>query len=157
MKRLERGAFSPATEVAVADFLRQHTQDEDTLLVWGLSPGIYARSGLRPATKYVFHQMLLTDAPLSRRFLGLEDRRARFIERLRETPPAYIIVGVGDRNGFEPLDGVAEMARFPAFRDIVIGSYEPAKRIGNFFVYQRRVAAENLNLTSSTAVATSPF
>ena len=101
-----------ADEEQAASWLRAHTRPDDGILVWGLSPGVYALADRHPVTRFPFHKILMTDAPLSRMWPGLDERRARFMAGLRRDPPAYVLVGRGDANGFEPLDSFTSMMRF---------------------------------------------
>lgn len=125
------------TEEAAARYVREHSGPEDGVLVWGLSPGIYALSDRPPATRYVFHKLLVTDAPVSRMWPGVDGRRARFMDRLRAAPPLYVLVGRGDRNGFEPMDSYTTMMRFPDLRDFLQMGYHPETQIGRFIVLRR--------------------
>lgn len=138
LQRLGSGPFSPATEEAVATYLAAHTHPGDGILVWGLSPGIYFLADRHPVTRFPFHHLLLTDAPLSRRFGSLGARRSAFLERLRRDPPAYILVGTRDRNGFEPEDSMTQLLRFPELRAFVFSRYEEDRTIGNFRLFRRR-------------------
>ena len=134
----DRGFFSPLEQEKIARYVRRHTEEGDAILVWGLSPGVYFLSERRPVTRYPFHHLLLTEAPLSLRLPGLEERRRRFLKRLRTAPPAYILVGVMDPNGFEPLDSYTQMLRFPEFHRFVSEGYEYETRIGHFLLFRRR-------------------
>ncbi|HEX9101501.1 MAG TPA: hypothetical protein VF997_04820, partial [Polyangia bacterium] len=132
------GTFSPATEEAAARWLRDRTAPGDGILVWGLSPGIYALADRHPVTRYPFHKVLLTDAPFSRLMPGLDERRADFFRRLADDPPAVVFVGHRDRNGFEPEDSFASMMRLPELRELLRSDYAPAGEIGRFVVLRRR-------------------
>jgi len=138
-------AFRPAeyalTEERAAQYLREHSSPADGVLVWGLSPGIYALSDRPPATRYVFHKLLVTDAPVSRMWPGLDERRVRFMDRLRADPPLYVLVGRGDSNGFEPLDSYATMMRFHDLRLMLQNEYTQETNIGRFVVYRRGPAS----------------
>jgi hypothetical protein len=134
----DRGIISYAEHHAAAQYLKLHTIEEDAVLVWGLAPGIYCLADRKAATKYVFHHVLLTDAPLSRAFPGLPLRRAAFMERIRHLTPAYILIGLEDPNGFEPLDSYRQMLRYPAFRGYVSAYYERDRRIGHFLLLRKR-------------------
>ena len=132
------GTFSPATEEAAARWLDAHTAPGDGVLVWGLSPGIYALADRHPVTRYPFHKVLLTDAPFSRLMPGLEARRADFFRRLAADPPAVVLVGHGDRNGFEPQDSFASMMQLAPLRELLQSDYAPAGEIGRFVIFRRR-------------------
>ncbi len=134
---IQPGAFSMSTEEHAASWLRERTAPADGVLVWGLSPGIYALADRHPVTRFPFHKILMTDAPLSRMWPGLDERRSRFIEGLRRDPPAYVLVGRGDANGFEPLDSVSSMRRFPDLRHLLETEYAPEAELGRFLVFRR--------------------
>jgi len=132
------GGFSPAVEEQVAAYLRAHSGPDDGLLVWGLGPGIYALADRHPVTRFPFHKILMTDAPLSRSIPGLAERRADLMRRLRADPPAYILIGTNDRNGFEPETSSASLLQFAPLATFVQDGYEPETRIGRFIVARRK-------------------
>lgn len=91
-----------ADEERAAAWVQEHTAPTDGLLVWGLSPGMYALADRHPVTRFPFHKILMTDAPLSRMWPGLDRRRANLVDRLRADPPAYVLVGRGTRTASSP-------------------------------------------------------
>ena len=129
-----------ATEEDAAHYLREHSSAGDSLLVWGLSPGIYALADRPPATRYVFHKLLVTDAPVSRMWPGLDGRRVRFMETLRAAAPLYILVARNDPNGFEPLDSYTSMMRFRDLHDFISADYHLETQLGRFLVFRRGAA-----------------
>ena len=137
LRRIQQGNYSLITEAAAATYLDTHTSKADGILVWGLSPGIYALADRHPTTRFPFHKLLMTDAPLSRMWPGLEARRAQFMAGLSADPPAYILVGRGDRNGFEPEDSLTSMMRFGPFQDLILREYAKETQIGHFLVFRR--------------------
>lgn len=130
----ERGTFSPAVEAEAAAYLRAHTRASERILVWGLAPGIYALADRAPATKYPFHKILMTDAPLSRMIPGLAERRADYLARLYAQPPTYVLVGRRDENGFEPQDSFSSLAAFPELNELLHTRYHLETEIGRFVV-----------------------
>jgi hypothetical protein len=132
-----RGIISPAIEEQAAAYLRDHTQPADSILIWGLAPGVYALADRAPATKYPFHKVLMTDAPLSRMIPGLPERRADYLARLAADPPAYVLVGRRDENGFEPEDSFTSLAAFPELSRILHTEYHLETEIGRFVVLRR--------------------
>jgi 4-amino-4-deoxy-L-arabinose transferase-like glycosyltransferase len=137
LHRTQMGSYSTATEEAAAQYVRDRTAPTDGVLVWGLSPGLYALADRHPVTRFPFHKILMTDAPLSRMWPGLDDRRARFMERVRSDPPVYILVGRGDANGFEPQDSLASLRRFAELFELVSREYHVDTEIGRFLVFRR--------------------
>jgi hypothetical protein len=129
---------SPGLEEAVAAWIREHVAADEHILVWATAPGIYALADHPPATRYPFHKILLTEAPLSRMIPGLEARRAELLARLDRERPAVIVVARNDRNGFEPETSLESFVHWPELRDRVRASYDLATEIGNFMVFRRR-------------------
>jgi hypothetical protein len=83
----------------------------------------------------------MTEAPLSRAIPGLNERRRDFLARLQAERPAYILMGLRDENGWEPLDSYTEMVRFAEFDAFVRAHYTPIGEIGNFIVGRRMEAS----------------
>jgi hypothetical protein len=138
-----RGTFSPLVEEELAAYVRARTAPSDGILIWGLAPGVHALADRHPTTRFPFHKVLLTDAPLSTRIPGLAARRAELMARLRRDPPRYIVVGRGDANGFEPEDSVTSLQRFTELRDFVAGEYRLETEIGRFLVYRRGASSSS--------------
>ncbi len=134
---IQVGRYSTTDEEQAASWLREHTAPADGILVWGLSPGEYALADRHPVTRFPFHKILLTDAPLSRMWPGLSQRREAFMAQIEREQPAYILVGRGDQNGFEPLDSQTSLMRFRELRQFVQGGYETETTIGHFVVLRR--------------------
>ncbi len=137
LRAIQPGGFSMANEEHAASFLREHTAPTDGLLVWGLSPGIYALADRHPVTRFPFHKILMTEAPLSRMWPGLDARRAHLLELLERDPPAYVLVGQGDSNGFEPMDSATTLMHFRGLRSMLQERYVQVAPLGRFLVYRR--------------------
>jgi len=130
------GTFDPTAEVAIAAYVAAHSQPGDGLLVWALDPGIYALADRHPVTRFPFHRLLLTDAPLAREVPGRDDRRAELLARIAADPPAFVVLGNHDANPFEP-DSVTSLLAFPALSTIIQRDYREAMRTGHFVVLAR--------------------
>ncbi|WP_437535736.1 hypothetical protein WME79_15055 [Sorangium sp. So ce726] len=138
LRQLQPGAFSMVIEEAVARVIRERTRPDEGILVWAWSPGIYALADRHPITRYAFHKLMLTAAPLSTRIPGLEERRAELVQRLAVDPPAYVIVAHGDEDAFEPVDSQGTLLQFPELRDRVAREYVVEQRIGRMILYRRK-------------------
>ena len=134
----ERGIISPALEEAVAAWVRERVPIGERILIWGLAPAVYPLADRAPATRYPFHKILMTEAPLSRLIPGLDARRAELLARIEHDRPAVIIVGRNDRNGFEPETSLESLVRWPALISLVKADYELATEIGHFMLFRRR-------------------
>lgn len=91
----------------------------------------------RPVTRYAFHKVLLTEAPLSRSVPGLAARRKELVDTFLRDPPAYFVLGQQDQNGFEPDDSRMSLLRFPQLADIIRRDYRAETNIGNFLLFRR--------------------
>jgi hypothetical protein len=132
----ERG--SPAPEEAVAAWIRDHVPAGEHILVWGTAPGIYALADRAPATRFPFHKILMTEAPLSRMIPGLDARRAELLARIDRERPAVIVVGRNDRNGFEPETSLESLVHWPELMARVKGGYDLATELDNYMIFRRR-------------------
>ncbi len=130
----QRGTFSPESERRLASYLRDHTAASDGVLVWGMAPGVYALADRHPVTRYPFHKILLTEAPLSRMIPGLSERRAELLAQLDRDPPVYVAVGRRDQNGFEPDDSFASLMKWPALSERLHRDYHQESEVGRFVV-----------------------
>jgi hypothetical protein len=134
----ERGSFSPMLEADVTRFIQSRTRSTDKILIWGMAPGVYALADRQPATRYPFHKILMTEAPLSQMIPGLEERRAELLARLDRDRPVYVLVGRRDSNGFEPEDSLTSMLRWEGLRTRLQRDYQPETEIGRFLVLRRK-------------------
>lgn len=129
---------SPAPEEAVGAWIREHVPPGEHILVWATAPGIYALADRPPATRYPFHKILMTNAPLSRMIPGLEARRAELLARIDRDRPAVIVVGRNDRNGFEPETSLESLVHWPELMMRVKAQYDLATQLDNYMVFRRR-------------------
>ncbi len=130
--------FTALEQRALVEEVRRRTRLGEGILVWGLEPGVYFLADRHPTTRYPFHHLLLTEAPLSRAFPGLAERRRRFLERLHRDPPALVLVGRDDVSFFEPFDSMTQLLRFEELRSFVFSRYRRAGRVGHFELFARR-------------------
>jgi len=129
--------FTALEQRALVDAVRRRSRPGEGILVWGLEPGVYFLADRHPTTRYPFHHLLLTEAPLSRAFPGLGERRRRFLERLRRDPPALVLVGRDDVSFFEPFDSMTQLLRFEELRTWLFSGYRQVGRVGHFVLFER--------------------
>jgi hypothetical protein len=136
--RLRRGTFRPDVEEAISRLVAMRTRPGERLLVWGLAPAVYVLADRPPATRFPFHHVFLTDAPLSTSWGDLDARREAFLRRFDASPPALVLVGRNDANPFEPQASTVQMLRFEPFARRLRESYEQTRSTPWFVVYERR-------------------
>ncbi|MDQ7005816.1 MAG: glycosyltransferase family 39 protein [Acidobacteriota bacterium] len=137
LRRIAQGSFEPALEEQVARVVARASAPGESLLVWGLGPGIYFLADRHPVTRYPFHHLFLTGERLSVAIGGLEQRRREFLERFDRDPPGVILVGRGDLNPFEGEDSYAQMIKFDPLRRRVQADYRVDREVGRWLVYRR--------------------
>jgi hypothetical protein len=125
-----------ADQEAAARWLREQSAPGDGVLVWSSSPAIQALADRRPVTRYAVHKVLVTDAPVSRAWPGLDRRREDFLEDLRRDPPAVVLVGQDDRTALEPNDSYGSMMRFRQLRALLQKDYDHGPTVAGLAVFQ---------------------
>jgi len=136
-----REQFVPAAQQEVARYIAAHSRPTDGILVWALAPGIYALADRHPVTRFPFHRLLLTDAPLALAVPGRDQRRADQLARLRADPPAFVVLGLRDANPFEPQDSVTSLVAFRELGQLVQRDYREVMRNDHFVVLVRAAVA----------------
>jgi hypothetical protein len=138
LREIQRLSYATVYEEEAARVVRERTRPEQGILVWAWFPGIYSLADRHPTTRYAFHKVMLTEAPLSTAIPSLEARRAELSQQLAIDPPAYVIVANGDANFFDPVDSDVSLAQFPELMDRVIREYVVERRIGRLTLYRRK-------------------
>lgn len=119
---------------AIARHLRDTIPPEETVLVWGMEPVIYALSGRLPPTRYGVSIPLVlgTDTPVRR------SAQEQFAVDLASRRPAAIVVLDNDRNQLLPRDSRELLTEVPELEQLLVRSYVAGKRFPNARVYRRR-------------------
>ena len=137
----------------LAGWVRAHVPAGERILIWGLAPGVSALADRAPATRYPFHKILMTEAPLSLLIPGLEARRAELLARIERERPAVIIVARNDRNGFEPETSLESLMHWAPLMRLVKANYELAVG-GRHGADPDKIVGGNLELYGRTVWAT---
>jgi len=130
-------SYAAVYEEEAARRIRERTLPSERILVWAWHPGLYVLADRRPSTRYPFHRILLTNAPLSAATPGLSTRRAELAAELMTDAPRYVVVGHGDRTYFEPQDSNESLADFPALAALLERDYAVDHRVGRLTLYRR--------------------
>jgi hypothetical protein len=121
-------------ELSVARYIRDRTQPDDSIYVWGFDPMIYMLAGHPPAARFLFPYPLMSSwAPRSWQgeLAGdLQTRRPAYIVVLREYPDYWI---VGEYNAGD----VDYIARYPALQQILSNDYQQETEIADRILYRR--------------------
>lgn len=131
---------NPAVSESLADWLRQRTTPNDTILVWGLECQIYALARRRYATQAPF-DFMLTSKAVSRGARDWQNRqRRRFLELLRRDEPKFFVVTTRDINAVETVASDEALELIPGLSEYLREEYTLATTIGRFLVLQKREA-----------------
>lgn len=122
----------------VAAFVNRAKHPDDTLLVWGYRPDLFAYTQLPVSGRFLDSQLLtgviadrhLTDARPTFPVLAAENRR-----HLTQLTPTWIADGLG------PLNPSLAIGRFPRLRSWLDRDYAPVASIGSYVLYRRRPSA----------------
>jgi len=127
---------------AVANYMRETTRSDDTVLVWAFEPLIAYLADRRPVSRFGFHYPLtacrwpwLSDSAELRDLC--EAYRAEMVAAFRAHPPAVVAVAFDDVNILMLRPSSDELERFPELRDLIRNQYVLDTTIGNFDLWQR--------------------
>ncbi|MCK4532723.1 hypothetical protein KAU39_02965, partial [bacterium] len=126
--------FSANSNELLSHYIKENTQQNDFIYIWGAHPEIYILSGRRSASKFLMsHQLYCSWAPLQ----WSED----FLKELEDKSPRLFIV---TRDDFFPqVSGVLKDSRqrlkdFKEIDSFLTDNYFLVKEIDMFSVYKRR-------------------
>ncbi len=130
-----KGDVSFGANVEMARWLRENTDDDETLFIWGFEPIVYDLAARRFASRYIYNVPQRLDWP------GSNAARAELMSDLERTRPDVVLVTRGDvfthvtgdgRDSFAMLGEFDELGRF-----LEVG-YSFEGNIEDFMIYTRR-------------------
>jgi 4-amino-4-deoxy-L-arabinose transferase-like glycosyltransferase len=124
--------FSHTGTLRAATYLRQHTEADETALIWGAEPLVNFLAQRRSPTKYVFSYMLVGQASSPQ----LEASRREFIDDLQKVTPTYIVLVERDVTPLTPMGSRAQLDEFPAFRAILETEYHFEIQVEDYLFYR---------------------
>lgn len=133
----ESGIPSPAASEQLGAWLRQSSQPEDKILVWGLECQIYALAKRMYATHSPFDFILTVDLNNNRAILWQKQMQQQFISQLVNEKPKYIVIVNHDTNPLEPVPSNESVDKIPGFREIISNHYQHALKIEPFDIYHK--------------------
>ena len=129
------GDFSATANYGVAAYLRDHTEAEDGVFVWGFEQLIYYLSDRRPPTRFCSNFALSAAWRPAAWVRELEDD-------LRRRPPAYVVLVTQDVMPWvtgHGLDSLGILRRdFRTLAEWISHHYDVETQIGNMLVCRRR-------------------
>ncbi len=109
------------SQVRVANFVREHTNPEETVFIWGAEPQIYFVSGRYCASRYINFY------PFVRQFYTLTGADRLLIQDLETNKPALILIEISSRR-----EGIPNF-----LRGFLESRYKRLTRVENMIVYRR--------------------
>lgn len=125
--------FNLASNLEVADFIKNISAQGDRVFVWGFEPSIYWFSKRQPASRFIHNVSQRSQwAKLYSREILLSE--------LEKYPPLIIIVQIGDRfprvTG-DYLDSREALFEFPELLNLLKSNYQLIRSIDNFEIYKK--------------------
>jgi 4-amino-4-deoxy-L-arabinose transferase-like glycosyltransferase len=136
--------FSRMGTLRAATYLREQTEPDETVLIWGAEPLVHFLSQRRSATKYIFSYMLVGDDGSPR----IKARRQDFLDDVRKADPAYVVLVERDITPLTPMGSLAQLDEFPAFKILLETAYYRDAQVEDYLFYRRKARDRASLLTS---------
>jgi hypothetical protein len=131
------GDICVRSSLAVADYLKTHTVEDDTVLVFSLETGINFLADRRAPTRFAYDQPLTADPRGKERFeIYQRNIRIEFMSGLNREPPVYVAVVENDTSVIEPHDSYQQMQEFAEFRDWLYEHYFLETKIEHYYLFK---------------------
>lgn len=135
----DNGRPSPLVSEQISEWIRQNSEADDKILVWGLECQLYALSKRMYATNSPFDFILTGDFKSNEKASAWQDSlRKQFMRRLNEDKPKYIIITSHDTNPIEPLPSNESVTLVPGFALFIEKEYNVISKVFPFEIYQRK-------------------
>jgi 4-amino-4-deoxy-L-arabinose transferase-like glycosyltransferase len=118
-----------------ASLINQHKSRQDTLLVWGYRPDLFAYTQLASASRFLDSQLLtgvIADRHLTSTHVTFPLRAAENRARLITEHPTWIVDGLG------PLNPALAITRYPELNAWLVGEYERWGETRSCVIYRRK-------------------
>jgi len=132
--RFVTGDFSFLADRYLAAYLKERTDPEDPVYIFGFEPLVYFLAERRPANKYIFND------PVTAVYTKEKVREAgirEILADLEESKAVYLVIAEGDANPVDPTDSYEFVENTPSFKDFVDTQYALEWSMGRFHIYRR--------------------
>jgi 4-amino-4-deoxy-L-arabinose transferase-like glycosyltransferase len=126
--------FSHMGTVAAATYLQEHTQPQETAMVWGAEPLVSFLAQRRSPTRYIFSYMLANENSDAH----VKALRQDLMSDLRQNPPAYVVLVENDTHPLSPSGSRAELKQFPELERWWMLEYQFEQQVEDYLFYSRR-------------------
>lgn len=127
--------FSALGTRLAAAYLRDHTQPQDTALIWGVEPLVNFLAQRRSPTNFISFYVLVSGQGKNPH---LDAWRADFLDDIHQHPPVYIVLVDDDVTPLAPVGSRAQLKDFPAFESILSAEYEFETQVEDYSFYRRK-------------------
>lgn len=132
-----KGDFNLMASAAAAHYLRERTDKDSRVLVFGYEP-IVNYLAARPAPTRFQIDYPLTFTPRSPRAEAYRQKwRAEFMADLKTRPPEMVVILDNDINAIEPKSSIEQAREFDEFRGWLKKNYSEVDVIEDFRFYKR--------------------
>lgn len=136
------GDICVRAELAVAEYLRRNTGPEQSVLVFGLEPGINFLAERRPPTRFAYDLPLTTGTRGNAEFAAYQEKiRREFLADLEKEGPEYVVVVEKDATSIEPEESYQQMRNFAAFRRWLEEGYYLETKVEHYFLFRKKPGA----------------
>jgi len=137
-----RPDFPVSVHREVADYIREATRSDESVLVWAFEPLIVYLADRRQVSRFGFHYpltacrwpWLAASASLSEL---CQAYRAEMVAAFRAHPPAVVAIAFDDTTILTPRSSRDELIHFPELRGLILDQYVRDTVIGNFELWRR--------------------
>jgi hypothetical protein len=123
-----------------AEYIREHTRADDTILVWGNDPLVYYLAERHGASRFQNTLPLVVYAPGGVLTPMQLDWRQEYLASISERRPAMVAVVRDDNWWWAPKQQTSWqlLDEFPEFKTLLFEQYTEEHRIGRFVIFRRR-------------------
>jgi hypothetical protein len=123
--------WNSSTFLAIADYIRGHSQPEDRVLCWGIDPVINFYAGRLAPSRFGYSYPIAVPGAMR------EGYRKIFLNEITDTPPRYIVIDA--RQSWELIDepGLVLLQAFPQFAAFIRDGYVQETMFGDYQVWGR--------------------
>jgi hypothetical protein len=133
------GAETSRVNRMLADYLQNHSSQDDTVLVWGYDVALNFLADRRAPTRFAMNRVLM------RHYSPHCDAwRAEFIDDLTKAPPKFIIVADEPTRVWYLGNPLELLPEFPAFHHFIQHNYAQHERLGHYIIYEYRHNTDTL-------------
>jgi hypothetical protein len=121
----------------VAEYLRNRTNPDDRIQVWGYEPLVYYLAERRAASRFHITHPLVMRVPGTALTPMQERWRSEFLQNVAELPPRYVVVVRDDNWWWAPGEQTSEqlLDDFPGWKRFIDERYAVVHTIGRFRIY----------------------